>query len=76
MHIRNHNECLKFFVLSVTNIQASLALVVMQRHPAIDGSQKGMATKVKHYSATFKIDYGLLYWNSRLDHDLLCLNQV
>ncbi|KXG30633.2 hypothetical protein SORBI_3004G208301 [Sorghum bicolor] len=28
-----------------------------------------MVTEVKQYGATFKLDYGLVYWNSRLDHE-------
>ncbi|CAD5177385.1 unnamed protein product [Musa acuminata subsp. malaccensis] len=28
-----------------------------------------MVTKVKQYGATFKLDYSLVYWNSRLEHE-------
>ncbi|XP_023749645.1 tRNA (guanine(37)-N1)-methyltransferase 2 isoform X2 [Lactuca sativa] len=28
-----------------------------------------MSTEVKQYGATFKMDYGLVYWNSRLEHE-------
>ncbi|KAI3872759.1 hypothetical protein MKW92_022401 [Papaver armeniacum] len=28
-----------------------------------------MDTEVKQYGATFKLDYGLVYWNSRLEHE-------
>ncbi|KAL4589679.1 hypothetical protein LXL04_002587 [Taraxacum kok-saghyz] len=28
-----------------------------------------MTTEVKQYGATFKLDYGLVYWNSRLEHE-------
>lgn len=28
-----------------------------------------MSTEVKQYGATFKLDYGLVYWNSRLEHE-------
>lgn len=28
-----------------------------------------MVTEVKQYGATFKLDYGLVYWNSRLEHE-------
>eukprot|EP00268_Persea_americana_P049159 TRINITY_DN5243_c0_g1_i1.p1 TRINITY_DN5243_c0_g1~~TRINITY_DN5243_c0_g1_i1.p1 ORF type:complete len:321 (-),score=66.85 TRINITY_DN5243_c0_g1_i1:306-1268(-) len=28
-----------------------------------------MVTDVKQYGATFKLDYGLVYWNSRLEHE-------
>ncbi|KAM7509466.1 hypothetical protein LguiA_019919 [Lonicera macranthoides] len=28
-----------------------------------------MVTEVKQYKATFKLDYGLVYWNSRLEHE-------
>ncbi|KAM7274953.1 hypothetical protein ACFE04_016819 [Oxalis oulophora] len=31
--------------------------------------QKDMVTEVKQYGATFKLDYGLVYWNSRLEHE-------
>ncbi|CAN4094779.1 unnamed protein product [Withania somnifera] len=32
-----------------------------------------MVTEVKQYGATFKLDYGLVYWNSRLEHEHLRL---
>ncbi|KAF9625025.1 hypothetical protein IFM89_017074 [Coptis chinensis] len=32
-----------------------------------------MVTKVKQYGATFKLDYGLVYWNSRLEHEHIWL---
>ncbi|XP_043690548.1 tRNA (guanine(37)-N1)-methyltransferase 2-like isoform X3 [Telopea speciosissima] len=28
-----------------------------------------MVTELKQYGATFKLDYGLVYWNSRLEHE-------
>ncbi|PIA32481.1 hypothetical protein AQUCO_04500234v1 [Aquilegia coerulea] len=28
-----------------------------------------MVTEVKQYGATFKLNYGLVYWNSRLEHE-------
>lgn len=28
-----------------------------------------MVTEVNQYSATFKLDYNLVYWNSRLEHE-------
>lgn len=28
-----------------------------------------MVTEVKQYGATFKLDYSLVYWNSRLEHE-------
>ncbi|MCI16519.1 tRNA (guanine(37)-N1)-methyltransferase 2-like, partial [Trifolium medium] len=28
-----------------------------------------MITEVKQYGATFKLDYSLVYWNSRLEHE-------
>lgn len=28
-----------------------------------------MTTEVKQFGATFKLDYGLVYWNSRLEHE-------
>uniref|UniRef100_A0A2N9HHQ9 tRNA (guanine(37)-N1)-methyltransferase n=1 Tax=Fagus sylvatica TaxID=28930 RepID=A0A2N9HHQ9_FAGSY len=31
--------------------------------------QNDMVTEVKQYGATFKLDYGLVYWNSRLEHE-------
>ncbi|KAJ4761847.1 tRNA (guanine(37)-N1)-methyltransferase [Rhynchospora pubera] len=31
--------------------------------------KKSMETEVKQYGATFKLDYGLVYWNSRLEHE-------
>lgn len=32
-----------------------------------------MVTEVKQYGALFKLDYGLVYWNSRLEHEHLRL---
>ncbi|KAL5768904.1 hypothetical protein ACOSQ2_015687 [Xanthoceras sorbifolium] len=32
-----------------------------------------MVTDLKQYGATFKLDYGLVYWNSRLEHEHLRL---
>ncbi|CAO2046877.1 unnamed protein product [Urochloa humidicola] len=32
-----------------------------------------MATEVKQYGARFKLDYGLVYWNSRLEHERIRL---
>ncbi|KAL8547812.1 hypothetical protein ACS0TY_007226 [Phlomoides rotata] len=32
-----------------------------------------MVTEVKQYGAVFKLDYGLVYWNSRLEHEHLRL---
>ncbi|VFQ67632.1 unnamed protein product [Cuscuta campestris] len=32
-----------------------------------------MVTEVKQYGATFKLDYGVVYWNSRLEHEHLRL---
>lgn len=31
--------------------------------------QDDMVTEVKQYGATFKLDYSLVYWNSRLEHE-------
>ncbi|KAF7079352.1 hypothetical protein CFC21_083595 [Triticum aestivum] len=31
--------------------------------------KKDMVTEVKQYGATFRLDYGLVYWNSRLEHE-------
>nr|XP_011470366.1 PREDICTED: tRNA (guanine(37)-N1)-methyltransferase 2 [Fragaria vesca subsp. vesca]XP_011470679.1 PREDICTED: tRNA (guanine(37)-N1)-methyltransferase 2 [Fragaria vesca subsp. vesca] len=31
--------------------------------------EKVMVTEVKQYGATFKLDYSLVYWNSRLEHE-------
>ncbi|KAF6175625.1 hypothetical protein GIB67_022627 [Kingdonia uniflora] len=31
--------------------------------------EEDMVTEVKQYGATFKLDYGLVYWNSRLEHE-------
>ncbi|XP_015572470.2 tRNA (guanine(37)-N1)-methyltransferase 1 isoform X1 [Ricinus communis] len=31
--------------------------------------ENDMVTEVKQYGATFKLDYGLVYWNSRLEHE-------
>lgn len=35
--------------------------------------EKDMVTEVKQYGATFKLDYSLVYWNSRLEHEHLRL---
>nr|GMC65286.1 tRNA (guanine(37)-N1)-methyltransferase 2 isoform X1 [Ipomoea batatas]GMC68680.1 tRNA (guanine(37)-N1)-methyltransferase 2 isoform X1 [Ipomoea batatas] len=32
-----------------------------------------LVTELKQYGATFKLDYGLVYWNSRLEHEHLRL---
>ncbi|XP_044947068.1 tRNA (guanine(37)-N1)-methyltransferase-like [Hordeum vulgare subsp. vulgare] len=32
-----------------------------------------MVTEVKQYGATFRLDYSLLYWNSRLEHEHIIL---
>ncbi|KAL1191471.1 tRNA (guanine(37)-N1)-methyltransferase 1 [Cardamine amara subsp. amara] len=31
--------------------------------------ENGMETEVKQYGARFKLDFGLVYWNSRLEHE-------
>lgn len=31
--------------------------------------EENMITEVKQYGATFKLDYGAVYWNSRLEHE-------
>ncbi|XVF88485.1 hypothetical protein PTKIN_Ptkin19aG0055100 [Pterospermum kingtungense] len=31
--------------------------------------ESNMVTEVKQYGATFKLDYSLVYWNSRLEHE-------
>lgn len=31
--------------------------------------ENDMVTEVKQYGATFKLDYSLVYWNSRLEHE-------
>uniref|UniRef100_A0A7C9DJF3 tRNA (guanine(37)-N1)-methyltransferase n=1 Tax=Opuntia streptacantha TaxID=393608 RepID=A0A7C9DJF3_OPUST len=41
--------------------------------------ENDMVTEVKQYGARFKLDYGLVYWNSRLEHEhmrLVSLFQV
>lgn len=35
--------------------------------------EHNMVTEVKQYRATFKLDYSLVYWNSRLEHEHLRL---
>ncbi|CAK9154419.1 unnamed protein product [Ilex paraguariensis] len=35
--------------------------------------ENDMVTEVKQYRATFKLDYSLVYWNSRLEHEHLRL---
>lgn len=31
--------------------------------------ENNLVTEVKQYGSTFKLDYGLVYWNSRLEHE-------
>jgi len=31
--------------------------------------EENLVTEVKQYGATFRLDYGLVYWNSRLEHE-------
>ncbi|KAL3824960.1 hypothetical protein ACJIZ3_020989 [Penstemon smallii] len=35
--------------------------------------ERNMVTEVKQYKAIFKLDFGLVYWNSRLEHEHLRL---
>ncbi|GMH04624.1 hypothetical protein Nepgr_006464 [Nepenthes gracilis] len=35
----------------------------------IIAGENNMVTEVKQYGARFKLDYGLVYWNSRLEHE-------
>lgn len=35
--------------------------------------ENNMVTEVKQYGSTFKLDYSLVYWNSRLEHEHLRL---
>ncbi|RWW78804.1 hypothetical protein BHE74_00012946 [Ensete ventricosum] len=41
------------------------------RVPTIEvlAGKNDMVTEVKQYGATFKLDYSLVYWNSRLEHE-------
>ncbi|KAJ7298700.1 hypothetical protein O6H91_Y479400 [Diphasiastrum complanatum] len=41
------------------------------RVPALEilGGENSLITEVKQQGATFKLDYGLVYWNSRLEHE-------
>ncbi|KAM0071151.1 putative tRNA (guanine(37)-N(1))-methyltransferase [Helianthus debilis subsp. tardiflorus] len=38
------------------------------------GVNPQLATKVKQYGATIKMDYGLVYWNSKLEHEHIRLS--
>ncbi|XP_020882510.1 tRNA (guanine(37)-N1)-methyltransferase 1 isoform X2 [Arabidopsis lyrata subsp. lyrata] len=38
--------------------------------------ENGMETEVKQYGARFKLDYGLVYWNSRLEHEHMRLSSL
>lgn len=31
--------------------------------------EENLVTEVKQYGATFRLDYGMVYWNSRLEHE-------
>ncbi|KAJ4895959.1 tRNA (guanine(37)-N1)-methyltransferase 1 [Raphanus sativus] len=38
--------------------------------------ETGMETEVKQYGARFKLDYSLVYWNSRLEHEHMRLTSL
>ncbi|CAH2063997.1 unnamed protein product [Thlaspi arvense] len=38
--------------------------------------ENGMETEVKQYGARFKLDYSLVYWNSRLEHEHMRLSSL
>ncbi|XP_009116309.1 tRNA (guanine(37)-N1)-methyltransferase 1 [Brassica rapa] len=38
--------------------------------------ESGMETEVKQYGARFKLDYSLVYWNSRLEHEHMRLTSL
>lgn len=38
--------------------------------------ENGMETEVKQYGARFKLDYSLVYWNSRLEHEHMRLSAL
>ncbi|KFK34855.1 hypothetical protein AALP_AA5G201900 [Arabis alpina] len=38
--------------------------------------EDGMETEVKQYGARFKLDYSLVYWNSRLEHEHMRLSSL
>ncbi|EOA25608.1 hypothetical protein CARUB_v10018956mg [Capsella rubella] len=38
--------------------------------------ENDMETEVKQYGARFKLDYGLVYWNSRLEHEHMRLSSL
>ncbi|ESQ44474.1 hypothetical protein EUTSA_v10005971mg [Eutrema salsugineum] len=38
--------------------------------------ENGMETEVKQYGARFKLDYSLVYWNSRLEHEHMRISSL
>ncbi|KAK1417297.1 hypothetical protein QVD17_26423 [Tagetes erecta] len=56
-------------ILTVVNKVGSIANEFRVPKFEILAGKPDMATEVKQYGATFKLDYGLVYWNSRLEHE-------
>lgn len=51
--------------------QLSITITNEYRVPKFEvlAGNADMVTEVKQYGATFKLDYNLVYWNSRLEHE-------
>ncbi|KAM0020715.1 putative tRNA (guanine(37)-N(1))-methyltransferase [Helianthus debilis subsp. tardiflorus] len=56
-------------ILTVVNKVGSIANEFRVPKFEVLAGKPDMATEVKQYGATFKLDYGLVYWNSRLEHE-------
>ncbi|KAI3721628.1 hypothetical protein L2E82_32645 [Cichorium intybus] len=63
-YFKNHQR-----IQTVVNKVGSIANEFRVPKFEILAGKHEMETKVKQYGATFKMDYGLVYWNSRLDHE-------
>ncbi|KAL8189652.1 hypothetical protein R6Q57_029218 [Mikania cordata] len=56
-------------IQTVVNKVGSIANEYRVPQFEILAGKSDMATEVKQYGANFKLDYGLVYWNSRLEHE-------
>ncbi|MCD7457686.1 hypothetical protein HAX54_035868 [Datura stramonium] len=60
-------------IQTVVNKVGTIANVFRVPKFEILAGKDDMVTEVKQYGATFKLDYSLVYWNSRLEHEHLRL---
>nr|BAD20131.1 putative met-10+ protein [Oryza sativa Japonica Group] len=78
-HVHEHEAYLQFVSECKTKNYPRIQTVVNKvgtitnefRVPQFEilAGKNDMVTEVKQYGATFKLDYGLVYWNSRLEHE-------